>query len=107
MSTDTTATNTATETAADETAATPSVVLNELSVAEEINALRNVHVFLSNFDRVPGALAAEWAQTLDAIAIVANSLISKNRQALADAVETAEATGASETEAEATKDSVQ
>lgn len=54
------------------------VKLTSLTANEEISVLRNVHTFLSNFDRVPGSLANQWAQTLDAIAIVANSLISKN-----------------------------
>lgn len=71
-STDNTSSNTTTSEA--------NVTLSELTASEEIAVLRNVHTFLSNFDRVPGSLANQWAQTLDAVAIVANSLISKNRQ---------------------------
>jgi hypothetical protein len=49
-----------------------------LTAEQEIQALRNVHQFLSQFDRVPGFLTNKWSKALDAIAIVANSLIAKN-----------------------------
>jgi hypothetical protein len=52
--------------------------LQKLTAEQEINALRSVHKFLSEFDRVPGALATTWGQALDTIAVVANSLIAKN-----------------------------
>lgn len=57
---------------------TESQPLQKLSADQEINALRSVHKFLSDFDRVPGALATTWGQALDTIAVVANSLIAKN-----------------------------
>ena len=65
-------TDTATATGADASAPV------ELTSEQEIQALRNVHQFLSNFDRVPGFLSNKWAKALDAIAVVANSLIAKN-----------------------------
>lgn len=48
-----------------------------LTIEQEINALRATHQFFSNFDRVPGFAANQWAQALDTIALVANSLINK------------------------------
>ncbi len=48
-----------------------------LSQEQEIGALRKVHQFLNEFDRVPGSMSASWSQMLDTIAIVANSLIAK------------------------------
>jgi predicted translin family RNA/ssDNA-binding protein len=48
-----------------------------LSAEQEIGALRTVHEFLSEFDRVPGSLSSKWSQMLDTIAVVANSLIGK------------------------------
>ena len=71
MTDDTTATST-------ETAAEVSVSAPPLTTEQEINALRAAHQFFSNFDRVPGFLASQWSQALDTIAVVANSLISKN-----------------------------
>jgi hypothetical protein len=56
----------------------------ELTAEQEIQALRNVHQFLSNFDRVPGFLSNKWAKALDAIAVVANSLIAKNAPATSE-----------------------
>ena len=50
-----------------------------LTAEQEISALKAVHQFLSAFDRVPGALANQWAQALDTVAVVANSLISKTK----------------------------
>lgn len=44
---------------------------------QEVGALKKVHEFLSNFDRVPGAMSAQWSQMLDTVAVVANSLIAK------------------------------
>jgi hypothetical protein len=51
----------------------PEAILPE----QEIGALRKVHQFLSDFDRVPGSLSAQWSQMLDTVAIVTNSLIAK------------------------------
>jgi hypothetical protein len=68
----------------------PPVALND---AQEVGYLRAAHEFFTNFDRVPGGFANGWAQALDAIAIVANSLIAK--QSLAG--------GAKETKTEETK----
>ena len=48
-----------------------------LTKEQQIQALRAVHTFLSDFDRVPGALAAQWSQAQDAIGLVANSLIAE------------------------------
>lgn len=53
--------------------------LPNLTTEQEIQALRSVHEFLSEFDRVPGFLANKWSQALDTIAVVANSLIGKAR----------------------------
>jgi len=68
-------TDTATTTPAETTETQP---LQKLTAEQEINALRSVHKFLSDFDRVPGTLATTFGQALDTIAIVANSLIAKN-----------------------------
>jgi putative alpha-1,2-mannosidase len=48
-----------------------------ISQEQEVAALRRVHQFLSEFDRVPGSMSAQWSQMLDTVAIVANSLIAK------------------------------
>lgn len=48
-----------------------------LAQEQEVGALRKVHQFLSEFDRVPGSMSAQWSQMLDTVAIVANSLIAK------------------------------
>jgi len=48
-----------------------------LSSEQEVGALRKVHEFLSEFDRVPGTLTAQWSQMLDTVAVVANSLLAK------------------------------
>lgn len=52
----------------------------KLDTAQEINALRAAHQFFSNFDRVPGNYTNAWSQALDAIAVVANSLIAKSEE---------------------------
>lgn len=90
MTTDST-TTTATDAAETKQALTP------LSAEQEINTLRAVHQFLSNFDRVPGFMTSQWSQALDAIAVVANSLISKTPQA----AESAETVVNTDTDAEA------
>lgn len=74
MTTETTTTTDSTNTT---TEAEASVVPQKLTSEQEINALRSVHEFLSQFDRVPGFLTNKWSQALDAVAVVANSLIAK------------------------------
>jgi hypothetical protein len=68
-----------------ETTDSPEVAVSTpvLTAEQEINALRAAHQFFSNFDRVPGFLANQWSQALDTIAVVANSIISKNSPAAA------------------------
>jgi hypothetical protein len=51
--------------------------VRELTIEQEINVLRNAHTFFNNFNQVPGFAAAQWGQALDAIALVANSLIKR------------------------------
>lgn len=88
-------TNQTTETTTTETqdsTDTPQVKVEPLTQEQEINALRNVHTFLSSYDRVPGALANQWAQVLDAVALVANSLISKLPKNTTETTETTETT---------------
>ena len=68
--------NTTTETS--ETTEQPTPTPTPLTSEQEINALRAVHQFFANYDRVPGFLANQWSQALDTIAVVANSLIAKN-----------------------------
>jgi hypothetical protein len=53
------------------------VSAESISQEQEVGALRKVHQFLSEFDRVPGSMSAQWSQMLDTVAIVANSLIAK------------------------------
>jgi len=56
-------------------AAAPQV--QELTAEQEIQVLRQAHEFFGNFNAVPGFAASKWGQALDAIALVANSLIKK------------------------------
>lgn len=62
-----------------EETATPPVAppVQELTPDQEIQVLRSAHEFFGNFNGVPGFAATKWGQALDAIALVANSLISK------------------------------
>lgn len=55
-----------------------SIEIQELTQQQEIGALRAAHSFFSSFTGVPGHSAAQWGQALDAIAVVANSLIKKS-----------------------------
>lgn len=71
---DTTNTTTATETVES------APELPKLTSEQEISALRSVHQFLAEYDRVPGSLASKWSQALDTIAVVANSLIGKAQE---------------------------
>jgi hypothetical protein len=81
MSTDTTTSTTETTTTESQQEGETTVVPQKLTAEQEINALRSVHEFLSQFDRVPGFLANKWSQALDAVAVVANSLIAKATEA--------------------------
>ena len=76
MTTDTQTTETSQDTQTTEAQTSP-----RLTTAQEIEALRSVHQFLSNFDRVPGNLTSAWSQALDTVAVVANSLIQKANEA--------------------------
>lgn len=93
MSVDTTTNTTDAQVAQDgETTVAP----QKLTAEQEINALRSVHEFLTQFDRVPGFLANKWSQALDAVAVVANSLIAKATEA--NAASTTDATTATTAE---------
>lgn len=59
------------------TTTTSTQTVQDLSQEQEIGALRSAHQFFSNFPNVPGHAASNWGQALDALAVVANSLISK------------------------------
>jgi hypothetical protein len=48
-----------------------------LSKEEQLNVLVQIHQFLSNYDRVPGAFASQFAQVLEGLALVANSIQSE------------------------------
>lgn len=54
--------------------------LQKLTATQEVDALRAIHQFLTNFDRVPGSMAGTWSQVLDTLAAVANSLIAKSTE---------------------------
>lgn len=73
-----------TETTVETETETPEVTVTtppqKLSTEQEISTLRAAHQFFSNFDRVPGFAANQWSQALDAIAVVANSLIAKHTE---------------------------
>jgi hypothetical protein len=46
--------------------------VNNITQEQKITLLRHVHTFFSNFDRVPGSFAAQWANSLDALAVLCN-----------------------------------
>ncbi len=48
-----------------------------LSKEDQLNAIRQVFQFLSDYDRVPGSLSSTWSQLLDALALVHNSIASE------------------------------
>lgn len=50
-------------------------MLKELTPEQKEGALRFAHRFFGEFDRVPGFMTSQWAQALDAIGVVINSLI--------------------------------
>jgi hypothetical protein len=50
------------------------VQTQRLTKEQQAKILLDVHTFLSNFDRIPGALAAQFAKVLDGIAIVNNNI---------------------------------
>lgn len=47
--------------------------VNNVTAAQRVAILRSVHGFFSNYDRVPGALAEQWGNALNALAVVVNS----------------------------------
>jgi len=104
MTTDNTTTNTtatsATSTDADASTETSASSTPTLTTEQEINALRAAHQFFSNFDRVPGFLTNQWSQALDAIAVVANSLIGKTTAATTSQTDTTTAEDADATVAQ-------
>ena len=48
--------------------------IQKLTKQQKVDALRQVHQFLSNFDRVPGFLANQWFQTIQAVALVCDNI---------------------------------
>jgi hypothetical protein len=48
--------------------------IQKLTKQQKIETLRQVHQFLSTFDRVPGILAQQWAQVLQAVALVCDNI---------------------------------
>ena len=55
-------------------AAQPLVIdVNNVTAAQRLAILRSVHGFFANYDRVPGGLASQWGNALDALAVVINS----------------------------------
>jgi hypothetical protein len=48
--------------------------VQKLTRQQKIDILRNVYMFLMNFDRVPGALAKTWAETVQAVALVCDNI---------------------------------
>jgi hypothetical protein len=46
----------------------------KLTKEQKLKVLQGVHQFFGSFDRVPGFLAGAWAQNLDAIAVLSNSI---------------------------------
>lgn len=64
----------------------PPAVDARLTAEAEINLLRQVHAFLQEFP-IPGKLGGQWAQVLDGIGLVANSLIAKQEDAVKAALE--------------------
>lgn len=45
-----------------------------LTKEEQLDVIVKIHNFLSNYDRVPGAFASQFAQVLEGLALVANSV---------------------------------
>lgn len=58
----------------------PTKIEGVLTDEQEINALKAAYDFFVNFDRVPGAYAAQWANALESIAVVANSRFKKTKK---------------------------
>lgn len=46
----------------------------ELTKEKQLQLLKHAHAFFAEFNGVPGKLAFQWSQALDAIALVANKL---------------------------------
>ena len=57
--------------------AAPVEAPQKLTEEQKGQALRFAHSYFSNFERVPGFAAAQWAQALDAIGLVINSLVAE------------------------------
>lgn len=53
---------------------------NNMTLEQQIAILKSVHTFFSTFDRVPGLLASDWGNNLNALALVANSLIKSSTE---------------------------
>jgi|688.fasta_scaffold1697409_2 hypothetical protein len=52
-----------------------------LSKEEQLDVLVKIHNFLANYDRVPGAFASQFAQVLEGLVLVANSVQAELRPA--------------------------
>ena len=80
MTTSTETTTTATEATSTEAAAAAatqgsSQTREPLTAQQQVQALQNVVNYLQDFDRVPGSQASQWAQVIDALVYVANSIV--------------------------------
>lgn len=77
----------ATPVEADGVAAQPRTIdVNNMSGADRAAVLRSVHNFLSSYDRVPGALALQWGNCLDALGLVINSLVVEEQKKAQEAL---------------------
>jgi len=54
---------------------------NNVSAEQRLAILKHVYGFFSAYDRVPGALASQWGNALDALAVVVNSLTTEASKA--------------------------
>lgn len=50
-----------------------------LSKEEQLDVLVKIHNFLASYDRVPGAFASQFAQVLEGLALVAQSVSNELR----------------------------
>lgn len=62
-----------------------------LTKEEQLDVLVKIHTFLSNYDRVPGAFASQFAQVLEGLALVAHSVQAEARAGATSATDEAEA----------------
>lgn len=53
---------------------------NKISKEEQLKMLKTAHDWFSNFNHVPGAIAAQYAQALDLIALVNNAIDAEHRE---------------------------